>query len=80
MLVKDGNLRKRIKKAQKEDKKVVKAVEELKKVGIKSLRDKEQSIEEIVMKEECIYMLEGELRGEVVYLYHDILVGGYGRR
>jgi len=32
------------------------------------------------MKEECIYMLEGELRGEVVYLYHDILVGGYGRR
>jgi len=41
MLVEDGSLREKIKKAQKGDKKVVKAVEELKKVGIKSLRDKE---------------------------------------
>jgi len=37
MLVKDGNLRERIKKAQEGDKKVVKAVEELKKAGMKSL-------------------------------------------
>jgi len=41
MLVEDGSLREKIKKAQKGDKKVVKVVEELKKVGIKSLRDKE---------------------------------------
>ena len=37
MLVEDGNLRKRIKKVQKEDEKVVKAAEELKKAEIKSL-------------------------------------------
>ena len=41
MLVEDGSLREKIKKAQEGDKKVVKAVEKLKKVGIKSLRDKE---------------------------------------
>jgi len=41
MLVEDGSLREKIKKAQEGDKKVVKAVEELKRVGIKSLRDKE---------------------------------------
>jgi len=37
MLVEDRNLRKRIKKVQKEDEKVVKAAEELKKAEIKSL-------------------------------------------
>ena len=37
MLVEDRNLRKRIKKAQEGDERVVKLVEELKKVGIKSL-------------------------------------------
>jgi len=41
MLVKEGNLRERIKKAQKEDKKVVKAVEELKRAGIKMLKNEE---------------------------------------
>ena len=41
MLVEDGSLREKIKKVQEEDKKVVKAVEKLKRVGIKSLRDEE---------------------------------------
>ena len=41
MLVEDRSLREKIKKVQEEDKKVVKAVEKLKRVGIKSLRDKE---------------------------------------
>ena len=36
-----GDLRKRIKKAQEGDKRVVKAVEELKKAGVKTLRDEE---------------------------------------
>jgi len=35
----EGNLRKRIKKAQEGDKRVVKAVEELKKTRVKTLRD-----------------------------------------
>ena len=38
-VVEEGNLRERIKRAQERDKKVVKVVEELKKVGIKTLKD-----------------------------------------
>ena len=78
MLVEDRSLREKIKKVQERDKKVVKVVEELKKVEMKSLRDKEWLIEEgILIKEGCIYVPEGELRGEVVYLYYDMPVGEY---
>jgi len=66
-VIEEGDLRKKIKKAQEEDKKVVKAVEELKKAGVKTLRDEEWEIEDgVVLKEGRIYMLEGELRGEVI--------------
>jgi len=41
MVIEEGDLRKRIKKVQEEDKRVVKAVEELKKTGVKTLRDEE---------------------------------------
>ena len=40
-LVEEGNLRKRIKKAQERDKRVVKAIKELKRVGMKLLKDEE---------------------------------------
>ena len=57
------------------------AVEELKKAGIKILRDEEWEIEDrIVMKEERIYVPEGELRRKVIQLYYDTLVGGHGER
>jgi len=62
VLVEKEDLKERIKRAQKGDKKVVKAVEELKKARIKTLKDKEWKIEEgIVMKEKRIYMPEEEL-------------------
>jgi len=32
------------------------------------------------MKEGKIYVPEGELRGEVIQLYHDTLVGGHKKR
>jgi len=32
------------------------------------------------LKEKRIYMLEGELRIEVIRLHHNIVIGGYGRR
>ena len=82
-LVEENNLREKIKKAQGKDKKVVKAVEELKKAGMKILRDKEQTVEEgLVMKEGegQIYVPERELRREVIHLYYNMLVGGHGRR
>jgi len=41
MLMEEENLRERIRKVQKEDEKIVKAVEELKRAGIKALKDEE---------------------------------------
>jgi len=32
------------------------------------------------MREERIYVPEGELRGEIIRLHHDTLVGGHGGR
>ena len=66
-VIEEGDLRKRIKKAQEEDKKVVKAIEELKKAGVKTLRDEKWEIEDrVVLKKGRIYVPEGELRGEVI--------------
>jgi len=67
MMIEEGDLRERIKKAQEEDKKVVKAIEELKKAGVKMLRDEEWEIEDgVVLKEGRIYVSERELREEVI--------------
>ena len=64
-VIEEGDLRKRIKRAQEGDKKIVKAVEELKKVEVKTLRDEEWEIEDgVVLKEGRIYVPEGELRGK----------------
>ena len=40
-MIEEGDLKERIKRVQEEDERVVKAVEELKRVGIKTLKDKE---------------------------------------
>ena len=80
-IVEEGNLRERIKKAQEGDERVVKAVKELKKAGVKTLKDEEWEIEDgVVLKERRIYVPEGELRREVIRLHHDIPVGGHGGR
>jgi len=80
-IVEEGNLRERIKKEQGGDERVVKAVKELKKVGVKMLKDEEWEIEDrVVLKEGRIYVLEGELRREVIRLHHDIPVGEHRGR
>ena len=80
-LVEEGNLKERIKKAQEEDEKIVKVVEELKRARIKMLKNEEWEIEDrIVMKEEKIYVPEEKLRGEIIQLHHNTLVGGHGGR
>jgi len=56
-------------------------VEELKKAGVKTLRDEEWEIEDrVVLKEGKIYVPEGELRGEVIWLHHDTPVREHGGR
>jgi len=53
----------------------------LKKAGVKTLKDEEWEIEDgIVMKEERIYVLEGDLRREIIQLHHDTPVGGHRER
>ena len=56
-------------------------VEEIKKAGIKTLKDKEWEIKDgIVMKKEKIYIPEGELRGEIIQLYYNTPVGEHKGR
>jgi len=81
MLMQEEDLKERIRKAQEGDEKIVKAVEELKKAGIKTLKDKEWEVEDgIVMKKGKIYMPEEDLRREITQLHHDTPVGGHGGR
>jgi len=80
-LVEEDDLTKRIREAQGKDERVVKAVEELKKLGIKSIKDEEWSIEDgLVLKEGKIYVPEEALRVEVIRWHHDTAVGGHGGR
>ena len=66
-MIEEEDLKEKIKRAQKGDERVVKAVEELKRAGIKTLKDEEWEIEDgIVTKEGKIYIPEGELRGEII--------------
>jgi len=67
MIIEEENLKEKIKKVQEEDEKVVKAVEELKRAGIKTLKDEEWKIKNgVVIKERRIYMPERELRREII--------------
>jgi len=68
MLIEEESLKERIKKVQKKDERVVKAVEELKRSGVKMLKEKEWSIKEgLILKEDQIYILEkGDLRAEII--------------
>ena len=70
---------KRIKDARDKDEKVIKAVEEIKKAGVKMLRDEEWQIEEeLVLKERKVYMLKDEkLRVEMIQLHHDMPIAGH---
>ena len=71
---------KRIKETRDKDEEVIKVVEEMKKAGVKTLRDEEWQIEEgLVLKEGRVYVPKDEkLRVEIIRLHHDTLVAGHG--
>ena len=73
---------KRIKEARDKNKEVIKVVEEIKKTGVKTLRDEEWQIEEgLVLKEGRVYVLKDEkLRVEIIRLHHDTPIAGHGRQ
>jgi len=81
MIIEEEDLGERIKKAQKGDEKIVKAVEELKRAGMKALKNEKWEVEDgIVLKEERIYIPEGDLRKEIIQLHHDTPIEGHGGR
>ena len=67
---------KRIKKARDKDEKVIKVVEEMKKAGVKTLRNEEWQIEEgLVLKEGRVYVPKDEkLRVEIIRLHQRIMM------
>ena len=69
----------KIKRAREKDKEVVKVIKEMKKTEVKVLRGNEWEIEEeLVLKEEKVYMLKDEeLRLEVIQLHYDMLAARY---
>ena len=71
---------KKIKEAEDKNEEVIKAVEEMKKAGVKVLRNKEWQIEEeLVLKEGRVYVLKDEkLKVEIIQLHHDMPIAGYG--
>jgi len=66
----------KIKKSEARDNKVIKTVEEMKKVEVKVLINKEWQIEDnLVLKEEKVYVLRDEkLREEIIQLHYDMLI------
>jgi len=69
----------KIKRARSKDEDIVRVVEEMKKMRIKELQgNKWQIEEELVLKEEKVYVLrDKELRAEIIQWHHDVLTAGH---
>jgi len=79
----DGvDLLEKIRGSEAKDNEVVKAVEEMKRAGVKMLRDKEWREENgLMLRDEKVYVPKDEkLRVEVIWLHYDMPVGGHGRQ
>ena len=79
----DGvDLLKEVRKSKVKDNKVVKAVEEMKWVRVKILKDKEQrEVNNIMYKEKKVYVpKDDKLQAKIIRLYHNTPVGGHGRQ
>jgi len=79
VIVEGVDLLKKIRQSRVRNNKVVKAVEEIKRVGVKVLRDEEwKDIDGIMYKEGKVYVPKDEmLRAEIIRLHHDMPIGGH---
>ena len=80
-IIVDGvDLLEEVRKSKVKDDEAVKAVEEMKRAGVKILRDEEwKEVDSIMYKEEKVYMPKNnKLRAEIIRLYHDTPVGEHG--
>jgi len=80
-IIVDGvDLLEEVRKSKVKDNKVVKVVEEMKRAGVKMLRDEEwREVDGIMYKEGKVYVPKDEkLRAEIIRLHHDTPIGGHG--
>jgi len=70
----------KVRKCEVKDNEVVKAVEEIKRAGVKMLRDEKWHQEDgLMLKERKVYVTRDEkLRAEVIRLHHNTPVRGHG--
>jgi len=80
VIVEGIDILERIRKSEAKDDEVIKAVEEMKKAGVKMLRDEEWREENgLMLKEGKVYVPKDEaLRVEIIRLHHDTPMGGHG--
>jgi len=79
VIVEGVDLLEKVRESKVKDDEVVKAVEEMKRAGVKMLRDEEwREVDGIMYKEGKVYMpKDDKLRVEIIRLHHDIPVGGH---
>jgi len=80
-IIVDGvDLLEEVRKSKVKDDKVVKVVEEIKRAGVKMLRDEEwREVDGIMYKERKVYVpKDNKLRAEIIRLHHDMPVEGHG--
>jgi len=80
VIVEGIDILEKIRKSEAKDDKVIKAVEEIKKAGVKMLRNEEWREEDgLMLKERKVYVPKNEaLRVEIIRLHHDTPMGGHG--
>jgi len=79
IIVNGVDLLEEVRKSKVKDDEVVKAVEEMKQVGVKMLRDEEwREVDNVMYKEGKVYVpKDDKLRAEIIRLHHDTLVEGH---
>jgi len=80
VIVKGIDILEKIRKSEAKDDEVIKAVKEMKKAGVKMLRDEEWREEDsLMLKERKVYVPKDKaLRIEIIRLYYDMPMGGHG--
>jgi len=82
-IIVDGvDLLEEVRKSEVKDDEVVKAIKEMKRAGVKMLRDEEwREVDGIMYKEGKVYMPKDEkLRAEIIRLHYDTPIGRHGRQ
>jgi len=79
VIVEGVNILEKIRKSEAKDNEVIKAVEEMKKAGVKMLRNEKWREENsIILKEGKVYIPKDKvLRVEIIKLHHNMPIGGH---